>query len=100
MAGAKITTPPVSRPCDGCSLCCVLPQISSLGKPAATACRHLCDTGCGIYPNRPPTCSGFSCEWLGGMFDEADWPGRVGVYVADQGLPRCWSRPNNLWPAH
>lgn len=45
----------------GCGACCIAPSISSLGKPAGTACAHLAaDFRCTIFgaPERPGCCSG------------------------------------------
>jgi hypothetical protein len=45
----------------GCGACCIAPSISSLGKPAGTACLHLAaDFRCTIFatPERPACCAG------------------------------------------
>lgn len=44
-----------------CGACCIAPSISSLGKPAGVACRHLDDDlRCRIFgqPERPACCGG------------------------------------------
>lgn len=53
------------RSCGECSLCCKLPPIPVLEKPANTWCRH-CKPGkgCGIYSSRPDICQNFGCKWL------------------------------------
>jgi hypothetical protein len=70
------------RKCGGCTLCCTVAGINELDKPPMTPCRHLKGHGCGIYPNRPGTCSSFACGWLLGNFDERFRPDKIGAYVA------------------
>jgi hypothetical protein len=60
----------------GCGACCIAPSISSLGKPAGGACRHLgSDMRCAVFgqPSRPACCSGLrpSLEMCGTGRDEA-----------------------------
>lgn len=60
----------------GCGACCIAPSISSLGKPAGLACRHLTDDlRCSVFGEavRPVCCSGLrpSAEMCGGSRDEA-----------------------------
>lgn len=72
----------MSRKCGACSLCCVLPAIPQLGKPANVPCVHLTPSGCGIYETRPQGCRDFKCEWLrGGVGDQTSRPDHVGGYV-------------------
>jgi uncharacterized protein len=60
----------------GCGACCIAPSISSLGKPAGVACRHL-DAGlrCSLFgqPQRPACCGGLrpSPEMCGSSREEA-----------------------------
>lgn len=54
----------------GCGACCIAPSISTLNKPAGTACRHLAgDSRCTIFgrPERPNCCGGLqpSAEMCG-----------------------------------
>lgn len=43
--------------CFRCGTCCIAPDISTLGKPVGTPCRHLTSERlCGIYPDRPAVC--------------------------------------------
>lgn len=45
----------------GCGACCIAPSISSLGKPAGVACRHLDgELRCQLFgqPERPACCGG------------------------------------------
>ncbi len=68
------------RKCGACQLCCVLPAIKELNKPANVPCQHLTEKGCGIYATRPDGCRKFECHWLGGVGDER--PDVVGAYTA------------------
>lgn len=61
-----------ARTCGDCSLCCKLPSIAVLDKPADTWCPH-CKPGhggCTIYSERPDVCVKFECEWLKGDVEE------------------------------
>lgn len=57
------------RTCDGCTVCCKLPEIvvpeHGIAKPEHTWCQH-CDpkAGCKIYDRRPEICASFHCGWL------------------------------------
>lgn len=53
------------RSCDGCAMCCYLPRIDALEKPAGTWCPH-CPTrkGCAIHGAHPDDCRDFNCGWL------------------------------------
>ena len=53
------------RSCEGCTLCCKLPAIPEIPKPAQTWCVQ-CDIGkgCKIYDTRPNTCRKFECVYL------------------------------------
>jgi hypothetical protein len=70
LARARVGGPGASRTCGECRACCVTlgfeakPDEASFAKPAGEPCRHLCATGCGIYPDRPPVCRRFGCAWL------------------------------------
>jgi hypothetical protein len=70
------------RKCAGCTFCCTVAGINELHKPAFTPCRHLKGKGCGIYQDRPGSCSEFACGWLLGNFDERFRPDKIGAYVA------------------
>lgn len=60
-------------------MCCVLPAIPQLGKPANVPCKHLTPGGCGIYEKRPQVCREFRCHWLDGKGTER--PDVVGAYT-------------------
>jgi len=67
------------RECGECQECCWLPEIKELGKLPYERCPHQCETGCGIYANRPTVCQGFTCFWLSGQFEEKHRPDRIGL---------------------
>lgn len=74
------------RSCDGCTLCCRLPDIDALDKPANRACRHLSGAGCGIYARRPQLCRDFLCLWrTGELADAALDPKTSGLMIYRQG---------------
>lgn len=52
------------RSCDGCTMCCKLPAVPEIDKPANTWCKH-CAIGkyCKIYQERPQGCKDFMCLW-------------------------------------
>ena len=72
----------IGRQCG--SMCCLIPLIEALDKPADTWCRH-CDPGgqrCRIYADRPPVCRKFVCVWLvNPSFSEAWYPLRAKIVV-------------------
>ena len=46
-------------------MCCKLPPIAALGKPADRWCTHCRPgKGCTIYESRPQPCRSFGCSWL------------------------------------
>lgn len=76
-----------SRSCHGCTLCCRLPDIDDLDKPADAWCRHcIAGKGCSIYADRPKLCRDFLCRW---MLDDGlgpEWePSRSRMMVYGQG---------------
>jgi hypothetical protein len=64
-------------------LCCKLPRIAELGKPAGEWCVHCAPgKGCTAYATRPGACRGFYCSYLTHRaFDERWFPGRAKFYV-------------------
>jgi hypothetical protein len=64
------------RQCGGCTLCCRLLPVRSLGKKANTRCVHQrTGKGCAVYPKLlsvAPECRFWNCGWLGGVEDTAD----------------------------
>ncbi|MBV2184657.1 MAG: hypothetical protein KUL88_08990 [Rhizobium sp.] len=63
---ADISVQPLpGRSCGSCTLCCGLPDIDELDKPANSVCRHcILDRGCTAYEERPATCRDFLCAWM------------------------------------
>jgi hypothetical protein len=53
------------RSCEGCAMCCKIPEIKALNKPRNVWCTH-CSTRqkCDIYLDRPQTCHNFNCAYL------------------------------------
>jgi hypothetical protein len=78
------------RSCGQCSLCCKLPEIVVLNKPANVWCQH-CKPGkggCSIYDTRPEKCQNFGCGWLTDRSFDDDWfPARAKIYVASSRGP-------------
>ncbi|MBN9055415.1 MAG: hypothetical protein BGO06_12865 [Shinella sp. 65-6] len=63
------------RSCGTCTLCCRLPDIDHLDKPANAWCRHcVAGEGCSIYADRPSVCRDFLCLWM-----------------TDEGLTEAWA---------
>jgi hypothetical protein len=89
-------------------MCCKVPPIPELGKPAARWCRHAVPgNGCGIYENRPQVCRRFYCHWMVDpalgpewkpdkakfvMFPDPDCAEMYNVMV-DPAFPDAWRRP-------
>ena len=75
------------RSCDGCMLCCRLPDIDELDKPANAACRHCLQSGgCAIYDQRPALCRDFHCLWRTAAGLDDRWhPNRSGMMIYRQG---------------
>ena len=71
------------RRCADCRECCIVMSIEEIEKPHDTACPHLCQKGCGIYPERPDECRQFTCMWR-------------------ESLVPSWMKPNKvhavIWP--
>lgn len=91
-----------NRSCETCTLCCRLPDIDYLDKPADEWCRHcVAGLGCSIYEERPKLCRDFLCHW---MLDETlgdEWKpsishmmvygqGRQITVLADPDRPDLW----------
>lgn len=53
------------RVCGGCTTCCKLIPVPTLGKPAGVRCKHSrAGKGCSIYSKRPTDCRSWSCRWM------------------------------------
>jgi len=100
--------PPASstqKKCGGCNLCCKVPPIAALNKPAGQWCIH-CEVGvgCQIYANRPAGCREFSCLWLSDLTLGPEWRpdlarfflssyhGNQLAVLCDPGYPLAWRR--------
>lgn len=63
-----------SRECNHCTLCCRLPDIEELSKPANITCSQCIEGfGCKTYKARPQTCRDFQCDWITDPTLEAEW---------------------------
>jgi hypothetical protein len=52
------------RTCGSCMLCCKVPRIDELRKPAGVLCSHaVAGKGCTIRETRPTVCRRFFCAW-------------------------------------
>jgi len=67
------------RECGSCRACCYVCPVAELDKPLMSHCEHECDSGCGIYPERPSGCRVYQCSWLLGEFDDDQRPDQTGV---------------------
>lgn len=84
----------MSRPCGGCSVCCVQAKVVDLNKPRGVACQHQCPTGCAIYQiGRPQACEVYSCVWHSGHGDQWSRPDVSGVF----GEVLKWPIPGRLF---
>ena len=97
---------PQMRECGPCTACCTVFAISELEKGMFETCRHVCETGCAVYRDRPEPCSAFQCQWLRGVLevdgavDPALRPNASGVIIdfqpktEDGDLYVAWE----IWP--
>jgi Fe-S-cluster containining protein len=85
MSPAPETVP--GRSCGTCTLCCRLPDIDVLEKPANVPCRHCIEAkGCSIYAERPSVCRDFHCRWMTSEMLGDEWaPARSHMMVYHQG---------------
>ena len=75
------------RSCGTCTLCCRLPDIDLLDKPANVWCRHcVAGEGCSIYADRPSVCRDFLCFWMTDESLAEAWePSRSHMMIYRQG---------------
>ncbi|OCP04477.1 MULTISPECIES: hypothetical protein [unclassified Ensifer] len=80
-------TPLAERSCGTCTLCCRLPDIDALAKPANAWCQHCTQgQGCRIYDARPQLCRDFLCLWrTDAALDDAWEPARARMMIYRQG---------------
>lgn len=71
------------RACNGCTACCVVPEIDILGKPLNTPCRFQVEGGCGVHgtAEQPQLCKGFYCDWMLGFGADGEDPRTAGFFV-------------------
>jgi hypothetical protein len=96
------------KACGSCMMCCKLPLIEELQKPACQWCRHaVAGKGCGIYENRPSVCESFFCQWMLDARLGPEWkpdkakfmlyPSRdmqeVFYLAVDPAFPGAWTKP-------
>lgn len=74
--------PKQPKSCGDCSVCCSIMQVQELGKPMWSPCQHCTSPGCGIYPDRPASCSGWSCDWLTSNLPDDLRPDKLGLMIA------------------
>ncbi|MBP2561582.1 hypothetical protein J2857_004372 [Neorhizobium galegae] len=81
------TAEQTARSCGTCTLCCRLPEIAALEKPADAWCGHCSEgQGCAIYPDRPQLCRDFLCRWMRDPDVSEAWkPLTSKMLVYDQG---------------
>jgi len=73
--------------CFRCGTCCIAPDISTLGKPVGTPCRHLtADHRCGIYANRPAVCRDYRPDEICVALQRLPAEERVRFYLRSYGL--------------
>ena len=76
----------MARSCGTCTLCCRLPEIEALSKPADAWCRHCTGHSCAIYVDRPQLCRDFLCRWMTDPAMPDHWqPLRSHMLVYEQG---------------
>ena len=71
------------RECGGCTVCCRIPKITELKKPAGLLCQHCNENvGCGIYETRPSVCREFHCGWKELLYLGDEWrPDKSGILI-------------------
>jgi hypothetical protein len=75
------------RTCGTCTLCCRLPEIDELSKPANAWCVNCtAGQGCSIYDSRPQLCRDFLCSWMINLQLGPEWePAIANMMVYGQG---------------
>jgi len=70
----------ITKTCGGCTLCCKLPEIQVLSKPAGQMCTH-CNigVGCDAYEYRPDDCRQFRCIWITSPLSDRFRPDKMGI---------------------
>lgn len=73
-ANAEMAARKAARVCGGCTACCTILGIPTLGKPMMRRCAHECAAGCAVYERRPEECAEFLCLWREGWGTDAMRP--------------------------
>jgi hypothetical protein len=95
------------RSCGSCSMCCKVPSIPLLDKPAGKWCAHANPgSGCAIHPTRPFVCRSFYCHWMLTPGLGPEWKPDIAKFAifmrnggtritahVDPGSPGAWKRP-------
>jgi hypothetical protein len=68
----------MANACGTCNMCCKLPDVPELKKPANQWCAH-CEIGqgCRIYETRPVPCRDFECLWLESQREKQPLPAEL-----------------------
>jgi hypothetical protein len=89
-------------------MCCKLPLIKELEKPACQWCRHaVIGKGCGIYADRPSVCRSFHCQWILDAHLGPEWKPEKAKFIVyldrdkpellhvavDPAFPDAWTKP-------
>jgi hypothetical protein len=70
------------RQCGGCTACCEAIAVHEIDKPVWTRCQHQCESGCGVYEDRPEPCRVYQCLWRGGVLKgEENRPDKLGLIL-------------------
>ena len=90
------------KECGECSLCCEIPPVPAISKPANHRCPFW-DKGCNLYPDHPGQCKTFVCLWLAneklpdqlrpdrcGVMFETHWPEKTVLALVDPFRPDAW----------
>lgn len=64
LAGKCVPMGITENKCGACTQCCTNLDVIELGKKAGEPCKHLTNSGCGIYESRPQSCRDFDCGYL------------------------------------
>ncbi|MFZ4540891.1 MAG: hypothetical protein ACOYNL_03640 [Rickettsiales bacterium] len=102
-SSTSIQMPPTTRSCGDCAMCCKIPLIPELEKPAMSWCQH-CSTraSCDIHPTRPQRCRDYQCyftmsdlgeEWRPNKarFMISTFPGKL-LLLVDPSRPDSWRK--------
>jgi hypothetical protein len=91
---------PPTNDCGGCTACCDVIGVPSLGKPYYARCYHAAPAGCGIYATRPDDCRKFRCAWHMGVLGERPdrRPDQCGLLFAIEAKGSCYVEVYELTP--